>query len=46
MPSILFTYNSGGGTVSQHFIWKGPDDFNVDAALTMNQQVISKLRKA
>ena len=44
MPSILFTYNSGGGTVSQHFIWKVPDDFNVDAALTMNQQVISKLK--
>ena len=44
MPSVLFTYNSGAGAVSQHFIWKVPDDFNVDAALTVNQQFISKLK--
>lgn len=38
------TYNSGGGSLSQHFIWKVPENFSVKDALTTNQQVIDKLK--
>ena len=40
---ILYTYSPGGSIISNHFIWKVPDDFSVDAAVTVNQQVVSKL---
>jgi len=37
-------YNSGGGTLSRHFIWKVSKNFAVEDALTTNQQVIEKLK--
>ena len=38
------TSNSGGGTLSQYFIWKIPESFTIEDALTTNQQVIEKLK--
>ena len=44
MATILFTYSPGGSIVSHHFIWSVPEDFDVKAAVTVNQEVIERLK--
>lgn len=45
VASVLFTQSTGGSVLSQHFIWRVPDDFSVEAGLTENQKVIDKLKQ-
>ena len=41
---VLYTHSPGGSILSQPFIWRVPDDYDVEAALTLNQEVIEKLK--
>ena len=38
---VMFTHSTGGSILSQHFLWRVPDDFSVTAALF---RVIDKLK--
>ena len=40
----LYTHSPGGSFLSQHFLWRVPDDICVEAALAENQKVIDKLK--
>lgn len=40
---VLYTYTPGGSIVNHHFVWRVPDDFSVEAAVTVNQGVVAKL---
>ena len=37
---MFLTYSPGGSVINHHFIWRVPDSFDVDAAISENQQVI------
>ena len=41
----MCTHSPGGSVLSQHFLWRVPDDFCVEAALSENQKVIEKLKQ-
>ena len=43
VPVMLYTYTPGGSVLNHNFIWRVPDDFSVEAALSVNQQVVCKL---
>ena len=43
--TVLYTHSTGGSILSQHFVWRIPDDFSVEAGLTENQKVIQKLKQ-
>ena len=45
VAAVLCTHTPGGSVLSQHFLWKVPDDFCVEAALSENQRVIDKLKQ-
>ena len=44
VAAVLYTHSPGGGILSQHYLWRVPDDFCVEAALSENQKVIDKLK--
>ena len=44
VAAVLYTHSPGGGILSQHYLWRVPDDFCVEAALLENQQVIDRLK--
>lgn len=43
MPNMLYTYTPGGSVLNHTFLWRVPDDFSVEAARSVNQQVVCKL---
>ena len=45
MAIVLYTHSPGGSILSQHFVWRVPDDFSVEAALSENQRVTDKLKR-
>ena len=45
VAAVLCTHTPGGSVLSQHFLWKVPDDFCVEAALSENQRVIDKVKQ-
>ena len=45
MAAVLYTHSPGGGILSQHYLWRVPDDFCVEAALSENQKVIDRLKQ-
>ena len=45
VPTVFLTYSPGGSIINHHFIWRVPDSFNVDAAISENQQVIDAVRR-
>ena len=44
VATVLYTHSPGGSILSQHFLWRVPNDFCVEAALTENQKVIERLK--
>lgn len=46
VSTVLYTYTPGGSILNHHFIWRLPDDYSVDAAVSKNQQVVSKLQES
>ena len=44
VATVMHTYSPGGCILSQHFVRRVPDDFSVEAAVTVKQQVIEKLK--
>ena len=42
IPSMLYTYTLRGSVLNHHFLWRLPDDFVLEASLSVNQQVICK----
>jgi len=45
VAAVLCTHTLGGSVLSQHFLWRVPDYFCVEAALSENQRVIDKLKQ-
>ena len=45
MAAVLHTHSPGGGILSQHYLWRVPDDFCVEAPLSENQKVIDRLKQ-
>ena len=44
VADVLYTHSPGGSILSQHFVWRVPDDFCFEAALTENWEVIERLK--
>ena len=42
VPTVFFTYTPGGSIWNHHFIWRVPDNFDVDAAIGENQRVMDE----
>ena len=45
MATVLYTHSPGGSILSQHFVWRVPDDFSVEAAPSENQRDTDKLKR-
>ena len=45
VAAVLYIHSPGGSLLSQQFVWRVPDDFCVEAALSENQNVIEKLKR-
>jgi hypothetical protein len=48
ISTVFLTYSPGGSAVNHHFIWRVPDSFDVDAAISENpenQQVIDAIKR-
>ena len=43
VPSMMNTYSPGGSVLNHTFLWRLPNDFSPEAALSTNQQVVTKL---
>ena len=43
VPSMMYTYSPGGSVLNHTFLWRLPNDFSPEAALSTNQQVVAKL---
>jgi hypothetical protein len=43
VPSMMYTYSPGGSVLNHTFLWRLPEDFSLEAALSTNQQVVAKL---
>ena len=43
VPVMIYTYTPGGSVINQVFVWRVPDSFAIQASLSVNQKVISKL---
>ncbi len=42
-PIVLYIYSPGGSIINHNFVWRVPDDFSIEAAVTINQHLVSKL---
>ena len=40
---MMYTYSPGGSVMNHVFVWRVADDFSVEAAFSVNQQVIAKI---
>ena len=45
VASVLCTHSPGGSLMSHHFVWRVPEYFNVEAAVSENQKVIDKFKQ-
>ena len=45
VPTMMYTYSPGGSVLNHTFIWRLPDDFSVEATVSINQQVVCKLNE-
>ena len=43
VPCMMYTYSPGGSILNHSFLWRLPDDFSLEAALSVNQQVVAKV---
>lgn len=43
VPSMMYTYSPGGSVMNHVFVWRVADDFSVEAALSVNQQVVANI---
>ena len=45
VPTMMYTYSPGGSILNHTLIWRLPDDFSVEATVSINQQVVCKLNE-
>jgi len=43
VPVVLYTYTPKSSVLNHHFVWRVPDSFSVEAALSVNQEVVCKI---
>ena len=45
VPCMMYTYSPGGSILNHTFLWRLPDYNSVEACVSINQQVVSKLNE-
>lgn len=45
VPVMFYCYSPGGSVLNHNFLWRVPEDFCLESALSVSQQVVCKIMK-